>query len=431
MTERSGPAPSAPGDEERRARPRPERPADRRQQRRWVPVTAGSLALLIGLGDIINGGRPSALYQHFKSPLGWFAQIAPGTLSGLTRIADVIIGLLLLMLSHGLRRRKRRAWQAVMLLLAFSAGIHALVHRHLVSAAVATALIIVLWLYRREFYAVGDPRTRWRALGAFCGLALADVVIGLAYLMFARGLDADYSLAQRVQSVIFNLVGFSGPVQFTTETRADVFYVLTGGLGIFTLVVVGYLFLRPAKPVDRLSDSDAARIRALLGRHGEKDSLGYFALRDDKSIIWSATGKSCIGYRVLSGVMLASGDPIGDPEAWPGAIHAFLDRAARHAWVPAVIGCGELGAEIWCREGGLTALELGDEAVVDVSNFSLQGRPMRNVRQMVTRVCKHGYVAQVRRVGDIPGRSWPGWSGRPMPGGAARPSGASRWHWDG
>ena len=403
MAERSGPDPSAPGDEERRARPRVGRPVDRRQQRRWVPAAAGSLALLIGLGDIIGGGRPPALYQRFKDPLGWFAQIAPGTLSGLTRIADVIIGLLLLMLSHGLRRRKRRAWQAVLLLLAFSVGIHALVpDRHLVSAAVAAALIVVLWLYRREFYAVGDPRTRWRALWAFCGLAVADVAIGLAYLMFPRGLKAHYSLAQRVQSVIFNLVGFSGPVHFTSETRADVFYVLTGGLGIFTLVVVGYLFLRPAKPVDRLSDSDAARIRQLLGRHGEKDSLGYFALRDDKSIIWSATGKSCIGYRVLSGVMLASGDPIGDPEAWPGAIHAFLDQAARHAWVPAVIGCGELGAEIWCREGGLTALELGDEAVVDVASFSLQGRPMRNVRQMVTRVCKHGYVAQIRRVGDIP-----------------------------
>jgi len=376
---------------------------DRRQQRRWVPVTAGWLGLLIGLADIIEGGRPPALYRHFKHPLGMFAQIAPGTLSGLTRTADVIIGLLLLMLSHGLRRRKRRAWQAVLLLLASSAGIHALVRdRHFVPAAIAAALIVVLCYYRREFYATGDPRTRWRALWGFCWLAIADVAIGLAYLLVTRGLEADYSLAQRVQSVISNLVGLSGPVVFTSETRRDVFGLLTGGLGLFTLVVVGYLFLRPAKPVDRLSEKDAAGIRELLDKHGEKDSLGYFALRDDKSIIWSATGKSCIGYRVLSGVMLASGDPLGDPEAWPGAIHAFLDQAARHAWVPAVVGCGELGAEIWCREGDLTALELGDEAIVNVADFSLQGRSMRNVRQMVTRVSRHGYVAEIRRTGDIP-----------------------------
>src|SRR5258708_9792163 len=199
------------------------------------------------------------------------------------------------------------------------------------------------------------------------------------------------------------MVGFTGPVRFTSGPRTDVFMFLMGGLGLFTLVVVGYLFLRPARRVDRLGDADASRIRDLLERHGDRDSLGYFTLRNDKSIIWSATGKSCIGYRVLSGVMLASGDPLGDPEAWPGAIHAFLDEAARHAWVPAVIGCSELGAETWCREdGGLTALELGDEAIVNVADFTLQGRSMRHVRQLGTRVCRHGYVAEVRRAGDIP-----------------------------
>jgi lysyl-tRNA synthetase class 2 len=85
----------------------------------------------------------------------------------------------------------------------------------------------------------------------------------------------------------------------------------------------------------RLGERDADRIRNLLASRGERDSLGYFTLRNDKSIMWSPTGKACIGYRVLSGVMLGSGDPIGDPEAWPGAIHAFLGEAARHAWVPA------------------------------------------------------------------------------------------------
>jgi lysyl-tRNA synthetase class 2 len=66
------------------------------------------------------------------------------------------------------------------------------------------------------------------------------------------------------------------------------------------------------------------------------------------------------------------------------------------------MGCSELGAEVWCREGDLTALELGDEAIVNVADFSLAGRDMRNVRQMVNRVAKNGYTAQVRRVADIP-----------------------------
>ena len=200
------------------------------------------------------------------------------------------------------------------------------------------------------------------------------MAIGLTYMLLARHLAEDYSLWQRTVHMVYGLVGVSGPVQFVPDARADLFNLADRTLGVFTLVVTAYLFLRPAKPAARPSEADARRIRELLDKYGDRDSLGYFALRSDKNVIWSPTGKSCIGYRVVSGVMLASGDPIGDPEAWPGAMHAFLDEAARHAWVPAVMGCGELGAEIWCREGELTALELGDEAIVDVADFSLQGR---------------------------------------------------------
>jgi lysyl-tRNA synthetase class 2 len=371
--------------------------ADRRRHNTWVPRTAALLTMLIGLADILAIFKPDWPHR-----LHTFNYLVPGTLTNVTRSAEVLVGLMLLMLAHGLRRRKHRAWQAVTALLAFDIGIHFFRSQRLITAAVALVLLVALVYYRDEFYAEGDPRTRWRALWVFGGLVAADVAIGLSYMLMTQGLDADYSLPQRVQEVVYGLVGVSGPVQWAPEARGDLFNILTSALGLFTLIVIVYLFLRPAEPRARLGAADADRVRGLLGRHGDRDSLGYFALRDDKSVIWSPTGKACICYRVVSGVMLASGDPIGDPEAWPGAIGPFLDEAARHAWAPAVMGCSELGAEVWCREGGLTALELGDEAVVNVADFSLSGRSMRNVRQMVNRVAKHGYLAEVRRVADIP-----------------------------
>jgi lysyl-tRNA synthetase class 2 len=374
-------------------------PVDRRHQHAWVPASAALLTLLIGLSDILALFRPDLVYRLHK-----INYLVPGTLTTAARTADVIIGLMLLMLAHGLRRRKRRAWQAVAALLAFDIGIHVTNAHRMTTTIVAAVLLVALLYFREEFYAEGDRRTRWRALWVFGCLIVADVVIGLSYILLAKGLQANYSFGQRVQEVIYGLVGVSGPVQWVPEARGDLFAIFTGALGIFTLIVTVYLFLRPAEPRARLGPADAARVRDLLDRHGDRDSLGYFALRDDKSVIWSATGKACVCYRVVSGVMLASGDPIGDPEAWPGAIGPFLDEAARHAWAPAVMGCSELGAEVWCREGNLTALELGDEAIVNVADFSLSGRTMRNVRQMVNRVSKNGYVAEVRRVGDIPPR---------------------------
>jgi lysyl-tRNA synthetase, class II len=130
------------------------------------------------------------------------SDLAPGTLVNLTRTTDVIIGLLLLMLSHGLRRRKRRAWAAVMVLLGIGLVIHAglgivldhfkplvpLPQLHPYEAAISAALLIALYCYRRQFYAVGDRRSRWRALLVLCGLLVADLVIGLIALPVIRGL---------------------------------------------------------------------------------------------------------------------------------------------------------------------------------------------------------------------------------------------------
>ena len=363
----------------------------------WIPGVAALLAFLIGVSDVVAVFKPD-----WHERLHKVNAVVPGTLTNVTRTSDVIIGLLLLMLAKGLARRKRRAWQAVIALLAFDIVIH-FVHVHLVpvSGIVAIVLLLVLLYRHSDFYAVGDPRSRRTVLPVFVTLVVLDFAIGLSYLI--RGpLAGSYTFPQCLQDVLYELVGVYGPVQWANDGRGDLYHLLTSALGAFTLIVTIYLLLRSARPRARLAPADAVSIRTLLDKHGDRDSLGYFALRDDKSVIWSPSGKAGICYRVVAGVMLASGDPVGDPEAWPGAIAEFLGEAARHAWRPAVMGCSELGAEVWCREGDLTALELGDEAIVNVTEFSLSGRPMRNVRQMVNRVAKAGYTAEVRRVGDIP-----------------------------
>jgi lysyl-tRNA synthetase, class II len=368
----------------------------------WIPAVAALLTFLIGLSDVLAVFEPS-LHDKLRK----VNAVVPGTLTNVTHTSDVITGLLLLMLARGLRRRKRRAWQAVVALLVFDIVVHFPMHLLLhfriipISTIVAILLLAALLYRHADFYAVGDPRTRRTAAWVFIGLVVMDFAIGLGYLAVGP-LAGSYSVTQRLQDVLYELVGVYGPVQWASDARGDLYHLLTSALGLFTLAVTVYLFFRSAQPRARLAAADAVKIREMLAKHGDRDSLGYFALRDDKSVIWSPSGKAGICYRVVAGVMLAAGDPLGDPEAWPGAIAEFLSEAARHAWRPAVMGCSEQGAEVWCREGDLAALELGDEAVVNVTEFSLSGRPMRNVRQMVNRVAKNGYTAEVRRVGDIP-----------------------------
>jgi lysylphosphatidylglycerol synthetase-like protein (DUF2156 family) len=140
------PAPPAEGDEDGYTRARVTRTPDRRHQRRWVPITTGWLCLLIGLADVIEVAIPSLQLHH---RLHRIAPFVPGTMTNVTSTATVIIGLLLLMLSHGLRRRKRRAWEATTVLLAFSAVIH-LLHGYHIQVVAAVAVVAVLLFFRHE-----------------------------------------------------------------------------------------------------------------------------------------------------------------------------------------------------------------------------------------------------------------------------------------
>ncbi|MEU6407507.1 phosphatidylglycerol lysyltransferase domain-containing protein [Microbispora sp. NPDC046933] len=363
-----------------------------------MPAAAAYAALLIGILDIVKGVFP----RLRGSRISEIASVLPGSVTTLAETASLLVGILLIMLAHALRRRKARAWRAVVVLLPVGAVLEGLRWRHPVAASVSLLVCVVLLVNKREFYALSDPRSRWRALWNLLVLGAFDVVIGwILVAAHHRTVAGHPSFGDQMQHVVLGLFGLEGPIVFTSERTGDVVYFSLAGLGALTAVTTIYLALRPERPVAALTEDDERRLRALLDRYGRQDSLGYFALRRDKSVIFSPSGKAAVAYRVVAGVMLASGDPIGDPEAWPGAIRRFLEEARRHAWVPAVIGCSETGGEVWTREGDLDALEIGDEAVVEVAGFTLEGRAMRNVRQMVKRVERLGYTCQVRRAGDL------------------------------
>ncbi|MFI6447906.1 phosphatidylglycerol lysyltransferase domain-containing protein [Kitasatospora sp. NPDC050543] len=366
--------------------------------RAWLPSVVGYACLLIGLLDIASAVFPRLRHSRVQT----FAGQLPGGTTTLAAVGTLMVGLLLVLLAHALRRRKRRAWRAACVLLPVGAALHLLRWHQVGPAVVSLVLLAVMLVHRREFYAKADPRTRWRAVANFVVMGTVSVLLGLLIVSVRWKSEIhDPSFLDRIQHVLYGLFGFEGPIDYTSERVSDLVAYLLGGLGLLTAFTTAYLALRPEKPEPELTAEDEDKVRALLARHGERDSLGYFALRRDKSVLFSPSGKAAISYRVISGVMLASGDPVGDVEAWPGAIKLFMNEAREHAWVPAVVGCSEVGGEVWTREAGLDALELGDEAIVDTSAFSLSGRAMRNVRQMVKRIERNGYSCKVRRVAEL------------------------------
>ncbi|MCK8679732.1 phosphatidylglycerol lysyltransferase domain-containing protein [Streptomyces lichenis] len=324
--------------------------------------------------------------------------------------AGFFSGAFAVFLAITMRRRKRAAWLLNLVLAGLFLVLFALLMvlpeyrghaQNWVSLVLTAAFLAALLAGRREFYAKGDrSNVRLAAAVAVGGLVLVSLAATL--LVAATDTSRAGGFGARWRYAATHLVTLtpddSRAAAVDTPGWVD---VIINILAALLLIAVLYAAFRSRRALAPLTAEDEARLRELLARHGERDSLGYFALRREKSVVWSASGKAAVPYRVVGGVCLASGDPIGDPEAWPGAIEPWLLQAREHGWVPAVMGAGEEAGTVWARHG-LDALELGDEAVVEIAEFTLDGRAMRTVRQAYNRVRRAGYEVRIRRHEDVP-----------------------------
>jgi lysyl-tRNA synthetase class 2 len=130
------------------------------------------------------------------------------------------------------------------------------------------------------------------------------------------------------------------------------------------------------------------------------DTLAPFVLRSDKSYFFARDERALLAYRVVGGVAIVSGDPIGPPDAYEGLVAEFMAFARARDWRVAILGASERCLAVY-RRHGLQALYHGDEAVVETASFSLDGRAIRKVRQSVSRLVNAGYRADVRSPSTI------------------------------
>src|SRR5262249_25207053 len=120
----------------------------------------------------------------------------------------------------------------------------------------------------------------------------------------------------------------------------------------------------------------------------------------DKHYLFNADRTAFLGYRVDSGVLMVSSDPVGEPGPVTELLREAIRFAEERSLRLAALGVSTRGREVF-EQAGLRALYLGDEAIVDTTEFSLEGRAVRKVRQSVTRLEKAGYRAELHELADL------------------------------
>jgi len=283
----------------------------------------------------------------------------PFSLHHVSGVVAVIGGLALAGVARGVRHGYRRAWLAALVILLIS-----VVYRLAQGVAwegTGIACLAGLWLLVENRHFRVSPAGFRRVLGW-------AIMAGLVAVSLAAVLDVAFISARETRDVL--IVAIVGTVVLILATAI------------------------PGREHRRTGEARARayeRARAIFDRYGG-DTLDYFALRDDKS--WLFTGNTLVAYSVINRIMLVSPDPIGPIDERLDAWSDAMDLADSNGWYISVLGAAAPWLPVY-RAAGLSEVYMGDEAIVDCQTFSLKGKPMKSLRGAYNRASKAGYRVEV------------------------------------
>lgn len=384
---------------------------------RRAPVLAVAL-LTLGSGllnvySVVDRGRPERVEM--------LRTLFPLEFVHLSRSLTLLTGFALVVVSLNIYRRKRLALWLVAAAASCSVVFHLAKGLDYEEAILSLTLLAVLFFYRHSF-TVRSRRPNWR--GALQRVAVAFVIAmayGMAGFWFLEprdfGIDFDWRLSLRHTLGFLSLRGDASLKPHTryAEWFLDSLYLMTSAAFLYSL----YAVFRPVLYIFRTHPHEIDRARQILSRHG-RSAQDFFKARPDKSYYFSADEQSFLAYRVGRGFAVVLGDPVGPEEAVEGIVRGFSRFCDDNGWGVAFHQATPDYLDVYER-CGFKKLKIGDDAIVDLAQFSLEGKAAKTFRSKVNQLEKEGVhtqyyeppispilMAQIREVSDewlqIPGR---------------------------
>jgi lysyl-tRNA synthetase class 2 len=367
-----------------------------RRSSRQAPIVLSVFVAVSGVLDVASVITPA-----IDSRLRLIEDAMPNVVPRLASAFVVPAGLALIVLARGLRRRRWRAWQLATAMLVAAALLHMLRGLDYEEAIANSLLAIALIARRHDFQGRGDPAARRYLLARVPLYAAAVLAYGVAALWVNRvAADRPFTLAFAAQETGESAAGmYLSGSQHLSGQFGEWFPLSVFLLTLLALFSLLWAWLAPWRHRVLPHERERRRAQTIVEAWG-LDTLSPFALRGDKSYFFAEDEEAFLAYTVVAGVAVVSGDPVGPDDHAEPLLRRFIGFAHDHDWRIGVLGVGERHVDVY-RGLGLKVVYHGDEAVVEVADFSLDGRAIRKVRQSVARLEREGYAIDIRHAGEI------------------------------
>jgi phosphatidylglycerol lysyltransferase len=348
-------------------------------------------ALLTGIVGIVN--LLSAVTPGVPERIELIREIFPFPVRASAHLFAVLSGFILLTLAASLLRRKRVAWLITIGLLSVSVISNLIKGFDYEESILAGVPLVQLLAMRDEFTAQSDRPSLARGLWVLTAALLFTLVYGtLGFYILDRAFKQQFDFWQAVdQTLAMFFTADNAGLQ--PATRFGQFFAdSVEWVGVLTLLYALWMLLQPVIQRSGATDVEKHRARELVEQYG-RSSLARFALMDDKFYFFSPSGRSVIAYVPKGRGAIALGDPIGAVEDRQEAIVSFQQFCTRNDWLPAFYQTLPNDIELY-KNLGFQVLQIGEEAIVDLKSFTLEGKAGKRLRPSINKLTKSGYTIE-------------------------------------
>jgi phosphatidylglycerol lysyltransferase len=263
-------------------------------------------------------------------------------------------------------------------------------------ATIALLIIATLLFTRREYYIQSHPRLRYVGLQTALISIAALLIYGTIgfFLLDKRHFDTNFNLLESIRSTISNyfLVGDSRTIPYTSFGRGFILSINIGGF--LSMGFLLYTLVRPYVYRGNASEEELKQATSLLTRFG-KSSLDYFKVYSDKMIFLAEGVDAFISYRVAGNYAVVLENPVaGNDEDLKTCISRFDRYCYENSLKNIYYRVPEESLPLY-HEKGKKSMFIGQEAVVKLETFSLEGGSRKSLRNAINKIRDRGYKSTV------------------------------------
>lgn len=207
-----------------------------------------------------------------------------------------------------------------------------------------------------------------------------------------------YSWEEKTVDCILLLIGFFFYILNINRNR---YHSLILSLMYLTLIVVLFIFLAKAifsymkKGGENLYNTNLDDLDLLINKYGSSQSLASgLSFLNDKYIYYyiDKEGEKTVAfqYQIINNKAIVMGEPFGKEEDIPLALFAFNEVCQRSGLNPIFYEVDEKFT-LSLHDYGYDFMKFGENAMVDLTDFSLTGRKKSTERNILNRFAKDGY----------------------------------------